>query len=1593
MASDPAPGAAVSSATDRLTALLATAAGPDGTTPTPRELAELLWLARQLAPDQADEGDGTDRADPGPAAPAPPPPAPTAVPPDSAEPPPPAPNSDGRVPLHLPKPPPAPPPSAPSPTPDTSADGLFLAPAPPMLHHPLALQRAIRPLKRKVPARRARVLDEHATADRIARLGARPEAWLPVLRPAPDRWLRLNLVHDTGPTMPVWRPLVRELHTALAQSGIFRAVALHPVGPDGRARQVPDPADGRTVTLVVSDCMGPQWRPGPAGDCWYRTLHHWAARMPVSVLQPLPEHLWSTTALPAEPGLLAAATAVSPTARLAFTPFDPDSPRDRQMGTFLPVLEAGPSWLANWAALIASPGGSYTPGAAARLPARPSSPAEPAAPDIAALPPRDLVLRFRSTASPAAFRLAGHLALADPSLPVMRLVQRALESDPRPQHLAEIILSGMLTTVPGPPGSYDFRPGVRDLLLRSLPRTARGRTREFLARVGGLIDERAGLTAGEFRARAGGREDEAFATVREETVRRLGGERRGEPGEGGDGHPRPGRDGESALPGEHEAPRHPPGEDGEDRPLPGGDAHPLLGDRYRLIRPRGRARWTWQAEDVRGGEPVTVHLYADQAAPQERFLREARALAGIRHPNVMPVLDYGVSAESPYLVTEFVDGVTLDELEQGSGPGVNFRVFAQLVVQGVAGLEALHAAGLVRGQRGHSGLLLRPDGSVLIGRFALGEESVGWDAAADFAELDTLVRELAAQVPAGDRLLADIVRGDLSAREAAPLLASAPDPEPWTFQLLGPLRISLPDEPHITVLLADAEALLCMLLLKQGRRITYAELAQGIWDEPPEAAEADRRIRLLCAEVLRRLGPGILAATPDGYALHAPAAHIDVLHCEQLLARRTPELDPHTERALIQEALDLWYGEPLDGVPGPAAKATRAHLHTLRLTLCATRAQLDLDLGDFEQAAGDLAALLREHPDREDFRWLHILALKGLGRIAEAIESYESYAEVRARQHGDPIDPALHELYQELRASPERGRPTIVFDAPGLSEHPQARYALGHAVTGLLSAPDLTPHQYDVTARTDGYVVLAEPEADILPLLDAVLRELPETLGDLEDPPPFRVIFWHGPWFTGPDQSGMPSHLATVLTRHEADILVVLSPVLHEEFSRASAVPLFEPFRMGSPTSQPLSWYRPLHLPQAEPEPEPESRDLVSGPFTTPDLARLEPPDAGRTAIVHTQPDGPLTLLNPSRPWGTRPPRLTTYYEIDLTTQRAEYEVSLPSSGGGTFTTVVELSWHVDDPVAYLRGETANVSGILLAHFLKEASRITRRYPLARGGAAQNAVHGGLRRWPVAGLSVTLSARLSAEGEPAPPRTVPPSDRSPAGLLRDAETVLIGFDGVLTRLFSTREARSAALDLLGVVAEHRDVEGALEGRPLTGTGRGPVTEQEAYVHPLDVLRAFADSGLAPALSERLDLLELRAAAVAPDDYESAGLVRALHAADRAVHVVSDVCEAAIHRHLGPQSLPLAGVHGRGPDPRRLLPHPDCLTRALRTPGVRAPASLVIGSSVAELTAAQRLGLSFIGLAGTTSAERRLRQAGCETMVPSLQPLREAAGHL
>src|SRR5437867_7101886 len=91
----------------------------------------------------------------------------------------------------------------------------------------------------------------------------------------------------------------------------------------------------------------------------------------------------------------------------------------------------------------------------------------------------------------------------------------------------------------------------------------------------------------------------------------------------------------------------------------------ILGERYRLIRriASGGMGTVWEAEDTVLHRRVAVKLLSDALASQprfaDRFRREALAAAGLSHPSVASVFDYGEDGGPPYIVMELVDGETL----------------------------------------------------------------------------------------------------------------------------------------------------------------------------------------------------------------------------------------------------------------------------------------------------------------------------------------------------------------------------------------------------------------------------------------------------------------------------------------------------------------------------------------------------------------------------------------------------------------------------------------------------------------------------------------------------------------------------------------------------------------------------------------------------------------------------------------------------------------------------------------------------------------------------------------------------------------------
>ncbi len=75
------------------------------------------------------------------------------------------------------------------------------------------------------------------------------------------------------------------------------------------------------------------------------------------------------------------------------------------------------------------------------------------------------------------------------------------------------------------------------------------------------------------------------------------------------------------------------------------------------------------------------------------FTEEAKALAGLYHPNVANIIEYGMSGEVPYLVLEYLIGADLKQYS--TAHLMSLYELRQVVLESCAGLSALHSAGLV----------------------------------------------------------------------------------------------------------------------------------------------------------------------------------------------------------------------------------------------------------------------------------------------------------------------------------------------------------------------------------------------------------------------------------------------------------------------------------------------------------------------------------------------------------------------------------------------------------------------------------------------------------------------------------------------------------------------------------------------------------------------------------------------------------------------------------------------------------------------------------------------------------------------------------
>ncbi|MEV3923855.1 serine/threonine-protein kinase [Actinomadura coerulea] len=154
----------------------------------------------------------------------------------------------------------------------------------------------------------------------------------------------------------------------------------------------------------------------------------------------------------------------------------------------------------------------------------------------------------------------------------------------------------------------------------------------------------------------------------------------------------------------------------------------VISGRYRLGEEIGRGGMgiVWKAYDQSLERHVAMKRLQvpgdlaeeDRDALKGRFLREARAAARLEHPSIINVYDVVDDAEGPWIVMQYVQGRSLEQIVRDDGPLPVARA-AQIGLALLDALDCAHGAGILHRDVKPANVLIADEGRVLLADFGI----------------------------------------------------------------------------------------------------------------------------------------------------------------------------------------------------------------------------------------------------------------------------------------------------------------------------------------------------------------------------------------------------------------------------------------------------------------------------------------------------------------------------------------------------------------------------------------------------------------------------------------------------------------------------------------------------------------------------------------------------------------------------------------------------------------------------------------------------------------------------------------------------------
>jgi serine/threonine-protein kinase len=442
---------------------------------------------------------------------------------------------------------------------------------------------------------------------------------------------------------------------------------------------------------------------------------------------------------------------------------------------------------------------------------------------------------------------------------------------------------------------------------------------------------------------------------------------------------------------------------------------------------------------------IKVPQKSAAASPQwrRRFDREARMLSELAHPNIVPLTDFGIDGDVPYLVTDLLEGTTLADLMK-EGPVSPARAL-DIVRQSLRGLAFAHRHAIAHLDLKPANIFLEaqpdPADHVRLLDFGMARLLEGASSPSYMAPEQAKAERVdtRADIYATGVILFELLAGRLPFVADTPehlMEAHVSEPVPSLAALRPDLSIARLVQPVIDRALAKKPAgrypqalwmLSALQALDGGSRVeaTSAELAPTPTRRDPPPVRSARRAReprshpwrtpialvVLAAAgatsvafLRRHRGPLVESATPvaaqspapSPQATPPPPAHVSPPPPPATAAVTQPQTKPGRAVAPGQRARDPWQ----EGVPESLAPIRDKLEHGARLS---------------EGALGPAYAFARQNAD-DPRPWLLIAhAYAQLGWVSNSVERYQRAYRADSTCRGDS-----HMLDDLLKAATHR---------------------------------------------------------------------------------------------------------------------------------------------------------------------------------------------------------------------------------------------------------------------------------------------------------------------------------------------------------------------------------------------------------------------------------------------------------------------------------------------------------------------------------------------------------------------------------------------